>query len=173
MSAVRIPLDEVTRATLNGIESFVKANVASPKYKPLRLNDFMYVNVSKWCRYEQINFDGSCTPMAPNSLLGRGMYSITILADHVYVGPHRGGETFSLSLFVHQIAYKSEDRDMMEFIDSLNGQSPPPQAIITPQVPHKPKLKTKRGRPKKGLDEIDGPKDIGQFLQQAKPHHVL
>lgn len=155
VTSALIPLDECTKLTLSTIETFVKANVQSPKYKPLWLKDAMYVNISKWCLFDRINCDGSRTP-SYDYLLGKGTYSVTLQVSHVYVGPHKGGETFSLSLHIKHIAYKS-DEDIMDIIQSLDcnpsGPQPPPpstsqQNVLqsTQQTPKKKGRKNRRAK---------------------------
>ena len=39
---------------------------------------------------------------------GPGKYTVTVELPHIYIGPHRGGETFSLSTRVAQILYDPE-----------------------------------------------------------------
>ena len=66
---VLVPLQDITREKLLPLENFVKTNVESQKYKPLWLGNTMFVNISKWCRYEQINPDGSITPIMNDTVL--------------------------------------------------------------------------------------------------------
>ena len=40
-------------------------------------------------------------------VFGPGFYSVTIDVSHVYIGPHKNGEHFSLNLRVSQITYQS------------------------------------------------------------------
>ena len=90
ITSVLVPLDDTTKASLSSLESFVQANVSSEKYKPLWLHEAMYINMSRWCQYDQINPDGSRTSITPETFFGKGHYSMLIQASHVYVGPHRG-----------------------------------------------------------------------------------
>ena len=122
MASVLIPLDEDTVAALTNIENFVKTNVDSPRYKPLWLKKAMYANVSKWCNYELMNHDGTHQTLPNDLILGSGLYSFQIHVSHVYIGPHKGGETFSLSLHVTNIKYEPEqnvEKDMTDFLESL------------------------------------------------------
>ncbi|MEL7306364.1 MAG: hypothetical protein AAGK05_00070 [Pseudomonadota bacterium] len=163
ISSVLVPLDDTTRNTLSSLETFVQANVNSDKYKPLWLKDNMYVNISQWCRYEQVNNDGTRSTIQPGSFLGRGFYSLLIHASHVYVGPHKGGETYSLSLYVVHITYKPAD-DIMELIECLSDidRPPAPTAFEAPFQIKKPAKKKRAPRSKKNgsQDEIDGPKTV-------------
>ena len=115
-----LPLDDGTKSTLSRIESFVKSNVVSQTYKPLWLKDAMYVNISKWCRFETVHFNGTRTLLPQGTVLGKGTYSVTLQVSHVYVGPHKGGETFSLSLHITNLAFKPEE-DIMDFIESFDN----------------------------------------------------
>lgn len=196
MTSVLIPVDESTKASFTTIENFVQANVSSDKYKPLWLKDFMYCNVSHWCNYIQENSDGSqcvVTPEPNYKNFGRGTYSMLIQASHVYVGPHKNGETYSLSLHVLQIKYKPYNNfiDFIENFDFNCGDevvqpqvsSLPVIGVVQPQVSSlpaaqvtpsllqqseqylKPTPKKRGGRAnKKALDEIDGHKMIPKDL---------
>lgn len=183
-ASVCVPLDSVTRQTLSFIESFVKSNVQSEKYKPLYLNDFMCVSLSAWCRFEKINQDGSRTQLEDGTVLGRGTYGLTLSVSHVYVGPHKGGETFSLSLHVTKVSYKP-DSDISELISLLesDGQMSMQTEVVPAQLektpipqtpqPLKKKPLLQRRRARRGLDEIDGPKNVSHHLQQQQQQHVL
>ena len=92
-TSMLLPLDDGTKSTLSRIESFVKSNVVSQTYKPLWLKDAMYVNISKWCRFETVHFNGTRTLLPQGTVLGKGTYSVTLQVSHVYVRPHKGGET--------------------------------------------------------------------------------
>ena len=146
VTSVLVPLTDNTRAIFSSLESFVQENVQSEKYKPLWLRDRMYVNVSQWCQYEQVNTDGTLTALHTGTLFGRGTYSMLIHASHVYVGPHKGGETYSLSLHVVNITFKPAD-DLMELIENISSEfdtSPPPpstpeQALCEVKKPSKKK----------------------------------
>lgn len=108
-TSVLLPLDPMTKAKLQRIESFVKENVKSEMYKPLLLEDSMFVMLSKWCNYVLINPDYSRRPLPTNTFLGKGRYTAVIHVSHVYIGPHQGGQTFSLSLTVKELTYKPEE----------------------------------------------------------------
>ena len=171
MTSVLIPLDDGTRNSLSSIESFVTANVGSEKYKPLWLKEAMLVNVSHWCNYVQINSDGSQSMIQPGTLLGRGFYSMVIHASHVYNGPHKGGETHSLSLHVLEISYKPGE-EIVELIDcqkqNFDGapeagpsQSPPPCLFqFAEPTPKKKTKKASRARKNKSDDQINWGKTV-------------
>ena len=157
---VLIPLDDNLRNSLETIETFVKDNVKSEKYKPLWLNEAMYVNVSHYCNYQQINDDGTHSPIQQGTFLGRGFYSMHIHASHVYIGPHKNGETYSLSLYVVQITYKPKG-DIIELIESLGDDFDATSCTSLNQLAKPEPVKKKRAsRAKKGRNENDGSKTI-------------
>lgn len=129
MTAVLVPLDPDTISVLKEIENFTKENIDSERYKPLWLKNAMFVNVSKWCEYELIASDGSPQPFPENQILDTGLYRLEIHVSHVYIGPHKGGETFSLSLHVTKISYEpQEDIEelMNDFVKSLETEQQNP-----------------------------------------------
>lgn len=187
VTSVLIPLDESTKSALSAIETFVQANVKSDKYKPLWLKDFMFCNISHWCNYVQVNHDGTHTSLKQDSILGKGTYSMLIHASHVYVGSHKNGETYSLSLHVTEIRFKPYT-NIMELIESLDyncagesgvvqptSQAPPfptsqPTSLFHQTQPEVQVLKAtpqkKRGGrgSKKGPYETDGQRNISKDL---------
>ena len=156
VTSVLVPLDSVTKSTLANIETFVQANVESEKYKPLWLKDSMYVNISKWCSYFLIAPDGSRQPLPVGMNLACGMYNLELHVSHVYIGPHKGGETYSLSLHITELTYepKQSITDIMEEI--VNPTQSPPVSVSQPIS----KPKQRRSRKGVPLDEIDGPKRV-------------
>ena len=156
MSAAQIPLDPMTRQTLTMIDNFVEANVDSPEYKPLWKGDFMYVNFSRWCQYELMLPDGTCKPMEKERVLGKGMYSVKLQASHVYIGPHRGGKTYSVSLHIVELVYEPEQNlfDIFEDILQTSPTSTPPPASTPPPTTLNEKLKAPR-KPKRKMRLLD------------------
>ena len=152
-TAAVIPMDPVTIARLQEIDNFIKKTVTTGRYKPLWKGDRMIVNFSRWCKYEKMLPDGTREPMPEATVLGKGMYSITINVSHVYFGDHKGGETHSVGLHISELLYEPEQNlhDIFDDVIKTPPSSPPPS------VP-RPKLKLKRrsrfckGR---GLDEVD------------------
>ena len=155
-TAAVIPMDPVTFARLQEIDNFMKKTVTSGKYKPLWKGERMIVNFSRWCHYEKMLPDGTRQPMPEDTVLGKGMYSITIVASHAYFGPHKGGETHSVSLHISELLYEPEQNLQDIFDDILNTPPAPPSP--PPTVPIK-KLTIKRQprcrKPPRGLDEVD------------------
>ena len=118
ITSVLVPLCAPIVAELQRVENFVKENVDSPRYKPLWLFGNMYVNVSKFCNYEVIDGNNYAKPLLGDVTFGNGWYTFQIHVSHVYIGPHRGGETFSLSLHVTRISYQPQDT-IEEALDNL------------------------------------------------------
>ena len=151
LKAAHIPLDPVTRAKLTEIDSFVEQAVDSPTYKPIWKGDVLFVNFSRWCKYEIIMPDGSRQPMSSDTALLRGMYSVVIQASHVYVGPHKSGETYSVSLHIRELLYEPE-QNLSDWFDTLMS-TPPPSAARNDKPPNAPKRRTQKKR--RGKDEVD------------------
>ena len=155
ISSMLVPLDCDTINTLRCIEDFVKENVDSPCYKPLWLQNAMYVNVSKWCLYEVLNPDGSIKPASDSIVLGSGWYTFQISVSHVYIGPHRGGQTFSLSLHVTKVTYQPQDILDATFdtiMRELNTPSTSDVAVKPPTPPKTEKKKKKQRRRKVNVE---------------------
>lgn len=161
MTAVLVPLDEATKTSLRTVEKFVVKHVNSQKYKQLPLNnDTMFVNVSKWCAYEKASDSGFSDMIPPGTFMGPGTYSLKLRVSHVYVGPHRGGETFSLSLHVLKITYMPKqddaivDNDIMSLFEELGKglATPTPIATSTP----KPRAKQSRRNRRTDPNEANG-----------------
>ena len=152
-TATVIPMDPVTLSRLQEIDNFVQKVVTTGTYKPLWKGDRMIVNFSRWCKYEKVLPDGTRVPMPEATVLGKGMYSITINASHVYFGHHKGGETHSVGLHISELLYEPEQNlnDIFDDVIKTPPSSPPPS------VPRQ-KLKLKRQprlHKRRGLDEVD------------------
>ena len=117
LKSVLVPLHDDTIATLSSVENFVKSRMPDEKYKPLWLGNAMLVNVSRWCAYELISFDGSPQPLPEDVMFGDGMYNIEVHVSHLYCGPHKNGDTCSLSLFVSKISYEP-DSNLTDVLDN-------------------------------------------------------
>ena len=46
-----------------------------------------------------------CLSVSPDQLTQPGLFSFSIEVPYVYIGPHKGGERFSLSLRLLQVTY--------------------------------------------------------------------
>ena len=154
-TATVIPMDPTTLARLHEIDNFVLEQVNSGNYKPLYKGDRIMLNFSRWCKYEKLLPDGTRQPMPEGTALGPGMYSISINASHIYFGPHKNGESHSVSLHICELLYEPEQNlsDVLKHI----METPPPMPTPTVQPPPPSKLKLKRQprfRKMRGLDEV-------------------
>ena len=119
-NSVLVPLDEMTISSLSSVESFVKTQLSdSDKYKPIWLERAMYVQISKWCTFDLVKSSGKVFVLPEDVMFGAGMYSIDLQVSHLYNGPHRGGETCSLSLFVVNVSYEPQS-NMTEIIQEIS-----------------------------------------------------
>ena len=134
----RIPIESWLRMQLDIIEHFVQQNVnasclnppPSPAiYKPLWRGNTMYVYVAPWCNFLRHNTQtDSYETFDRKAGFGRGCFTITLEVPHIFIGPHKNGENYSLSLSIVQMIFH-------------------PEAI--PSLPIKIKPAEKRGRPRK------------------------
>ena len=114
---VCVPLDDWLRSQLLLIQNFVQANVAIPQecvgdkpiiFKGLSLHgDSILMSVSHWCRFFKYVSEKGLYLTTPNCEdFAGGNYTLNVEVSHVYIGPHKNGETYSISLRVSQITYK-------------------------------------------------------------------
>ena len=116
---VSIPVDDWLASNLTFIERFVMTNVTIPDDAPkakegsqgfkslLAQKEAINITISKWCKYFKFDDDkGIYVPVEDLSAFEKGFYNVNIEASHVYIGPHKDGQNYSLSLFVTQILYK-------------------------------------------------------------------
>ena len=151
-TATVIPMDPTTLARLNEIDNFVLEQVNTGNYKPLYKGNRIMLNFSRWCKYEKLLPDGTRQPMPEGTALGPGMYSISINASHVYFGPHKNGESHSVSLHICELLYEPE-QNLSDVLKDIMATPPPTlPPTVPPQV--KPKLKKRRNM-RRGLDEVD------------------
>ena len=114
-------------------------------YKPIWPGDMMYIQVSKWCHIFRKNVQTNhFDTLDFKTPLERGMYNITIEVPHVYIGPHKNGENYSLSMRIVQIVYEPET------------PPPPPFSFKTPAKTVK-KVE-KRVRPRKNAFKVEASK---------------
>ena len=159
MTAAEIPLDHRTRAKLADIDAYIQVAVDSPRYKPILNGERLLVNFSKWCKYVLLQPDGKHQPMHPDMVLDKGMYAVVIQASHVYVGPHKGGQTYSVALHIVELIYEPE-QNLMDCIEDVMKTPPssPPPTVSPPTPPRKVSplkmAKRRNTKKKKGLDEL-------------------
>ena len=117
--SVLIPTKGTLRTQLNILESFVTDNVTlpagltqpsecnAPLYKALWQADKMFVALSPWCDFYTFNNStqeySKTTSEGP---FGQGIYNVTLEVPYIYIGEHRDGNLFSLSLRVVQVIYQ-------------------------------------------------------------------
>ena len=117
--SVLIPTQGTLRTQLNILENFVTENVKIPSclqqpsdwkvplYKALWQQDNMYVSLSPWCDFYLFNQSmGEYTKITNKGPFGKGLYNVTIEAPYVYIGAHKDGHLFSLTLRVVQVEFQ-------------------------------------------------------------------
>ena len=129
MKALAVPVDDWLREQLTNIEKAVMTKVTIPPdvpkskegayvYRPLILRDTLFLSVSKWCRYFKFDSSkGGYTVLENFVPFEKGQYNVNIEVSHVYIGPHKGGQNFSLSLRITQIMYKEEEKSSEFHLD--------------------------------------------------------
>ena len=133
----QVPIDSWLRTQLDTVEQFVQHNVdlscvnPPPKvvsYKPLWRGNQMMIHLAPWCNIlKQVNCNMFETA-DPRTEFGSGHFQISLELSHIYIGPHKNGENFSLSMSVVQMVFHPEP---------------------TTFVPIKPKPVEKKGRGRK------------------------
>lgn len=116
--SVVIPIVPWLRLQLDKIEDFVQKSVNIPEsvssqassllYKPVWPHDRMCISISKWLNLYVMN---SVTGVYESASLketkfGPGNYSITIEVPYIYIGSHKQGELYSLTIRAVQILYQ-------------------------------------------------------------------
>lgn len=117
--SVLVPVEPWLRDQLNIIEDFAKQNanvgnfimssMNALSYKPLWPGQRMYIRVSQWCTILRRNIEtGKYDSVKLDTPLGPGTYNLTIEVPYIYIGTHKSGEDFSLSLRITQIVFEPE-----------------------------------------------------------------
>ena len=158
--SVLIPVNEWLRKQLNTLEQYIQQHVAvkdisSSKellYRPLWGGENMYLRVAKWCNVlRQNTATGSYDSIPINTPLGPGSYNVTIEVPYVYIGPHKNGEDFSLSISVVQIVYKPTTQPMNSFSFKQSAANVEPEVL---QGFDSKEQTTAKGRRKKNAAQI-------------------
>lgn len=76
------------------------------KFKPLYLDDSLFLPCSKWCKFYKLVDSVNPYTVIKEEELGKGEYSVTLEVSHIYIGPHRKGANCSLSLRALCVVYK-------------------------------------------------------------------
>ena len=115
--SLTVPIDSWTRSQLNMLEGFIQHNVIIPDdvlapagssrdYRPMWPYPVTFIICSQWCNFYWRNAEtGTCHSVSPEQLTQPGLFSFSIKVPYVYIGPHKGGERFSLSLRLLQVTY--------------------------------------------------------------------
>ena len=136
VKSVMFPTTPTFSEQLKQVEAMILAHLQIPadaassplKYKTINQNQRLFATLSKWCAFYK-NVDGQNFVSITPSDLGKGAYTLTLGISHIYIGPHRNGETHSLSLRVSSIIYQ-EDKptDSLDDILSLFDEPSAPKA---------------------------------------------
>ena len=162
--SVMIPTDGPFRAQLDVIETFVTKNVIIPPgvvrspdckvpiYKAQWPQNNMFVTLAPWCKFfKHDSQTNSYVVMDPQGPFGNGTYHMMVEVSHIYIGPHKEGQLFSLSLHVVQVVYQPEI--VSTDVDSL---------FATLQAEQK-SAKTRKSKVKK-TDTVSKPTLVPSFL---------
>ena len=158
MTSLAIPLDPQTRSRFEELDTFARANANGGTYKELWKGEMTFINLSRWCKYEMMQPNGLRHAMPTDTILGKGSYSVVIEASHMYFGPHKNGETCSVSLYIVELLYQPEQDCISDFIDEILSAppSPPPTAPVRNTSCRRTVRRPKR-KNKDDLDEVDTP----------------
>ena len=155
MKSTSVAINPILRATLNTVENFAAHNVSLPAdavfpsqtgslYKPLWPSEWMKISISNWCNFLRLNYEtGMYESVAPDSVFAKGLYQISIEIPYIYIGPHKEGQSFSLTLRVVQVLYQPY-RPEESIVSSSNTLSNNIQVPITPSPNTDPKQKQKQ-----------------------------
>lgn len=156
--SISVPISPWLRSQLDRVERFVQDNVNIPSkcvpesgslmYRALWPHESMFISVSRWCNifvrdaqtgtFKNVNIN--------NGNFGHGTYSVTIEIPYVYIGAHKHGEVYSLTLRAVQIVYEplTKESNLASPLDTTNALP----TIL-------PKTVEKKGRKRKKKDDDD------------------
>ena len=132
--SVLIPTQGTLRTQLNVLETFATthvtippalsplANSKVPLYKALWQQDNMYVSLSPWCDFYLFNQSISqYTKITSKGPFGKGVYNVTFEVPYIYLGEHKDGHLYSLTLRAVQVVYQPTPQisDVDTLLDSL------------------------------------------------------
>lgn len=114
-----IPTQGTLRTQLNILESFATKNVSfpagltqspeckAPLYKALWQADKMFVALSPWCDFYTFNTSNEeYSKTTSKGPFGKGIYHVTLEVPYIYLGDHKDGHLFSLTLRAVQVIYQ-------------------------------------------------------------------
>ena len=160
MKALGVTVDKWLCTQLSAIEKVVLSKVTIPSdvpkskegsyvYKPLLLRDTLLIAVSRWCKFFKFdNNKGAYVLLDDFVPFEKGQYNVDIEVSHVYIGPHKGGQNFSLSLRITQIMYKEDDTTTIVLDDDILTQvlSSEPFEETVPEKKKKPGKRVKKAK---------------------------
>ena len=115
--SLMVPIDSWTRTQLNELEKFVQCNVVIPDdvlrpegskrdYRPMWPYPATFIICSQWCNYYWKDPEtGRSLFVSPDQFTHPGLFSFSIEVPYVYIGPHKGGERYSLSVRLIEVTY--------------------------------------------------------------------
>lgn len=118
-----VPVDDWLRSQLSVIQNFVVSHVSIPadvpqtkegtySFKSLVEQTSLLISLSKWCRIFKFDASKGTYERVENfTQFGKGTFSATLEISHVYIGPHKNGNNFSLSLRVKELVYNEEKQE--------------------------------------------------------------
>ena len=131
MKALAVPMDMWLRTQLTTIERAVMNKVTVPSdvpkskegayvFKPLLLRDTLLITVSKWCKFFKFDKSKGAYVLLDDFVpFEKGQYNVNIEVSHVYIGPHKGGQNFSLSLRITQVMYREDETTEFQLDDDI------------------------------------------------------
>lgn len=139
----QIPIDAWLRTQLDTVEQFVQNKVdlscldPPPKivsYKPLWRGNQMFIHLAPWCNIlKQTLLEGFFETVGPTAEFGPGRFHISLELSHIFIGPHKNGEHYSLSMSIVQMVFHPEQPTLL---------------------PIKPKPTEKKGRARKDKQHV-------------------
>ena len=155
-NAIMTPVKGWLREQLTTLEHFACENIRIPSsvvqpegttnalYRPLWQGDELLISRSDWCDYFQFDPVQECyTKLTENVPLLKGTYTFSIEVPYIYIGAHREGQLFSLTLRLIQIIYQPPLPQIEDLDKFLNTDSTPPPPVV-PQVEEKKKRRMQR-----------------------------
>ena len=129
-----IPLDDYLRRQLSVLQDFVVTYATIPAsvprnkdgnyvFKSVLARENVLIPLSKWCRFFKFEpSSGTYVQVDKITPFRKGSFSADIEIGHVYIGPHKDGYHFSLSMRVKQVVYTADpekESEMPDFLEEL------------------------------------------------------
>lgn len=135
-----VPVGPWLRHQLNIVEQYACHHVSIPVsvagnkqpgrlYKPLYQQANMYISISQWCNCLKLNREsGTYNSTNMSEMKGKGVYGLTVEVPYIYIGEHRSGEAFSLTLRIVEIIFEPDMEQASPSLVQIVG--PPPPAAV-------------------------------------------